>query len=137
MTVCLPTAVKSDDHVGISFAGGEYLAISKSSRNRELAAEFVRFMVSAVPNRKFASAVGSPTPANRSAVQPIDAQQADKLAETFVVQLGYSRMPPFHPKWVYIEEILEKAVEKAIYHKSTPAKALAEATQQINSIVAE
>ncbi len=123
-------------HGSVSFAGGEYLAINRTSQNIDAAEKLVRFLVGAQTNHKFSSAVGSPTPANLQSGS-LDTSGVEMLADTFRNQLKSSRMTPVHPKWVYIEELIEKAIEKAIYHKAAPTDALTEACTEIDRILSE
>jgi len=118
----------------VSFAGGEYLAVNQESEHIEETIRFARFMTSADANLVFARAVGSPTPANREAANRVS-ESAEPLAKAFLDQIATAQSPPSHPEWVYIEEILEKAVEKAIYHKLDARDALQEATDDINQIL--
>jgi multiple sugar transport system substrate-binding protein len=120
----------------ISFAGGEYLAISSKSADQKEALDFVTYLVSESADYDFCTAIGTPTPANKSAASRI-LQQADSLSRTFLHQIETARTPPISPDWVYIEEILEKAVEKAIYHKSDAKAALEEAATEIDKLLTE
>jgi ABC-type glycerol-3-phosphate transport system substrate-binding protein len=119
-----------------SFAGGEYLAISRESEHKNEALDFISYLVSEGPNYDFCSAVGSPTPANVEASRRLLAE-ADSLSQAFVIQIRTARMPPVHPQWVYIEEILEKAVETAIYHRTDPGSAMERASLEINKLLAK
>lgn len=131
-TALIPVPDKGSE--SISFAGGEYLAISNRSANQEEALDFVTYLVSEVADYEFCTAIGTPTPANKSAARRI-LQQADSLSSTFLHQIETARTPPISPDWVYIEEILEKAVEKAIYHKSDAGAALEEAAAEIDKLL--
>jgi len=133
-TALIPVPDSSD--VSVSFAGGEYLALNSQSERKREALEFISYLVSEDADYRFCSAVGSPTPANRDAASRI-LSEADSLAETFLRQIETARTPPVHPEWVYIEEIVEKAVEEAIYHKTDPAPALSKASLDINKLLAK
>ncbi len=131
-TAQIPTPDSGDE--SISFAGGEYLAINSDSRLKHEALEFVSYLASAGPGYDFCMAVGSPTPANIAASERI-LSGADSLSETFLLQIRTARTPPVHAQWVYIEEILEKAIEKALYHKADPQSALESASLEIDKLL--
>lgn len=120
----------------VSFAGGEFLAVNAESKWKREALEFISYLVSEVPDYDFCRAVGSPTPSNVEASRRI-LSESDSLSETFLHQIRVARAPPVHPQWVYIEEILEKAIEKAIYHKSDPRSAMEDASLEINKLLAK
>jgi multiple sugar transport system substrate-binding protein len=118
----------------ISFAGGEYLAISARSPHVSEALRFVDFLVSADADLRFARAAGSPTPSNSAAADSM-LKSADSLEAAFLTQIRTARTSPPHERWVYIEEALERAVEEAILHKSSPEAALRKATTEIDEIL--
>jgi multiple sugar transport system substrate-binding protein len=61
--------------------------------------------------------------------------QENKNLLVFQEQLKCSRTSPAHPRWVDIEEIIEKAVEEVMYDKKTPSQALDEAKDEIDKIL--
>jgi multiple sugar transport system substrate-binding protein len=133
-TALIPTPDSSG--VSVSFAGGEYLAINRQSKQKREALEFISYLVAEDSDYDFCRAVGSPTPANRGAASRI-LSEADSLSEVFLRQIETARTPPVHPEWVHIEEILEKAVEKAIYHKTDPTSAMGTARSEIDKLLTE
>ena len=44
---------------------------------------------------------------------------------------------PNHPEWVDMEAAIEDEVEQALYHKKTPAKAIADAQARLAELVAK
>jgi multiple sugar transport system substrate-binding protein len=133
-TALIPTPDTSD--VSVSFAGGEYLTLNSQSKQKREALEFISYLAAEDADYDFCSAVGSPTPANRGAASRI-LSEADSLSVTFLRQIETARTPPVHPEWVHLEEILEKAVEKAVYHKGNPASALGIAKSEIDKLLAK
>ncbi len=131
-TALIPTPGEGTESV--SFAGGEYLAVNAESKWKDEALQFISYLVSEGPDYDFCRAVGSPTPANRDASRRI-LSESDSLSETFLHQIRTARTPPVHQQWVYIEEILEKAIEKAIYHKTDPRSAMEKASFEINKLL--
>ena len=58
------------------------------------------------------------------------------MRAVFGRQLIDARPTPVHPRWVEIEEIIERAVEAAMYETLAPDSALRRATEQINAVLA-
>ncbi len=113
-----------------SFAGGEYLAIAKSTKQFRLALQLVRYLTSADVALQFCKLVSS-------AGFPADtATFADPYFATvpgravFAQQLRFARMTPVHPQWLEFERLFEEAVTRVLYGKQTAAEALRQAQQQ-------
>jgi len=126
--------VPDSGDVSVSFAGGEYLAVNSASDYQMEALQFAAYMTSEMPSYEFSKAVGSPTPANVKASNKM-LQEANALRWIFLQQIMTARTSPLHPEWVYIEEIIERAVEEAIYHKSDASTALTKASNEINKLL--
>lgn len=116
---------------GISFAGGEYLAISKSSSKSKLAEKFIKFMTAGKNSIEFCKKIPE-------AGFPADKKYfSDKFYQSnperlvFAHQLGAAKMTPVHPKWLEIEEIIEEATVKALYGEETPWEALNSAQDKV------
>jgi len=130
--VCL--IPKSEKGTHSSFAGGEFLVISKKSENPEAAKKFIQHLIKLENSLKFCKAIGSAIPsAKGSELDPY--YQNNKYLLVFQEQLKYSKTSPAVPQWVYIEEIIEKAVEQVMYGKKTPSQALDEAKMEIDKIL--
>ncbi len=120
-----------NDSLGISFAGGEYLAISKSSPNRELALKFIKYMTSGENAIKFSSKIieaGFPADIN---YYNDEFYQSQPNRLVFANQLNHALMTPVHPKWLDIEAIIEEAAVEALYGKKTPKVALDDAQAKL------
>jgi len=116
----------------VSFAGGEYLAVPKKAKEPVLGLELARVLRDEKHSLNLCIATGGATPANvAAATNPYFTD--DPILSIFMAQLQSSRMPPAHPKWVYIEQIIEEAVENAMYEKMTPEAALFEAARKITA----
>lgn len=109
---------------GTSFAGAEYLAINKSSKNRVLAEKFVNFMTKGENALKLCKAI-------KEAGFPADKNyHNDNYFQTlpfmpiFAEQLKYAKLTPVHPKWLDIEASLENAVVEILYGKKGSYEAL-------------
>jgi multiple sugar transport system substrate-binding protein len=108
---------------GISFAGGEYLAVNAASQHTDAAYSLAQFLVQPKNDEAFCVAAGSFTPANRKAAGVTDTSLAE-VATVFRMQLDHARSTPVNPHWVYIEEAIEKGVEQALYGEMTYQEAL-------------
>lgn len=115
----------------VSFAGGEYLCVNAKSEHPDLAYALVQHICSPENQLKFCMQNRTPTPSSLTAASH-ETFAGQMYFDTFFAQLQTSRMPPAHPKWVYIEAALEKAIEKALYKTETPRQALKTATKIIN-----
>lgn len=119
------TAMPSYDGLkpGISFAGGEYLVVNKATKHADICIKFLHHLTQPKCDTLFARATGSFTPVNVHSMTSRDSSLAS-TAVVFQQQLRHSRSTPAHPGWVAIEEVIEKGIEQALYHKATPAEAL-------------
>jgi multiple sugar transport system substrate-binding protein len=120
---------------GISFAGGEYLAINAKSVNLQEAQTFVKFITRPDNELQFAEAVN---------MFPADtARQHDSFylnrreGPVFATQLKHSRMTPVVPQWLAVEAILDDEVSRALYHMKTPAEAMASAQHRVEELLRE
>lgn len=119
------------DKPGISFAGGEYLAISAASRQKELALALIRFLTDGRQAVRFCRAVAE-------AGFPADARfHQDSLLlqvpyrRIFAQQLRSARMTPVHPRWLEFEEAFENAVVEVLYGTRSPEEALRKAAASL------
>ena len=130
--VCLIPA--PENGTPASFAGGEFLVISKKTRNKDAALKFINHLIKPENSLKFCKSVGTAMPSARE-MELDPYYQDNKNLLVFQEQLKYARTSPAHPQWVYIEEIIEKAVEEVMYDKKTPSQALDEAKTEIDKIL--
>lgn len=108
---------------GISFAGGEYLSISKKSENQELALKLVKFLTDGKNSVEFCRSIpeaGFPADKEYYSSDFYDS----KYKAVFAKQLKSSKMTPMHPKWLEVEELFEGAVEQVLYNKMTTEQAM-------------
>jgi multiple sugar transport system substrate-binding protein len=132
--ICLMPKPQSDRGMPASFAGGEFLVINKKTKNSKEALELIKFLIQKDNCLKVCQAIGSGFPSARGAeLDPYYRNNPD--LSIFQEQLKYAISPPPHPKWVYIEEIIEKAVEKVMYDKKSPQHALNEAKLEIDKLL--
>ncbi len=116
---------------GISFAGGQYLAISAASPRKELALHLLRFLTAGEQAIRFCRRVPE-------AGFPADRRfHADSLLlqvpyrHSFAEQLRHARMTPVHPHWLEVEAALEHAVVEVLYGMASPRDALQRAQAQL------
>lgn len=118
----------------ISFAGGEFLAVSAKSKKKELAWRFIKFLTRPDNEVFFCRNALIPTPSSVAA-------QADTFFlsnanyKTFIEQLQLAQTSPPQSHWVEIEQVIEDAVELAMYKKKSAKEALDEAAAKINALL--
>ncbi len=117
-----------------SFAGGEFLVVSKKCKNPEAALKFVQYLIRKENSLKLCKSIGSAIPSAKGSEQD-PYYQNNKSLLVFQEQLKFAQTSPATPKWVYIEEIIEKTVEQVMYDKKTPSQALDGAKIEIDKIL--
>lgn len=118
------TLPKTEFNNGISFAGGEYLAVTKQGGKKNLAKEFVKFLSDGQNAIKFCKEVPEAGfPADKNYFND-NYYKTQLIRSVFAEQLNYAKMTPVHKYWLEIEEHLEKAVEEVLYDKKTAKQAL-------------
>jgi len=132
--ICLMPKPESDQGTPASFAGGEFLVIDKKTKNPQEALELIKFLIQKDNCLKVCQAIGSGFPSARGAeLDPYYRNNPD--LSIFQEQLKHALSPPPHPQWVYIEEIIEKAVEEVMYDKKSSQDALDEAKSEIDKLL--
>lgn len=120
---------------GISFAGGEYLAVSSKSKNKDLAIKFIKYMTDGKNSIEFCKKIiEAGFPADSNYYRDKYYHQFPKRLK-FAEQLNSSRMTPVHPKWLDIETIIEEAAVEALYGKKSPKEALDDAQSKLESLL--
>jgi multiple sugar transport system substrate-binding protein len=119
-----------------SFLGGEFLTVNSKSKHKTEALKLIRFLVSRDADLRFNRAAGSVTPSNKQSAGEI-IRDVHPLAMVFLDQLNYAVPSPVHPQWVLIQDIVEDAVQKAIYHKAEIEDILRSACGEITRILNE
>ncbi len=118
---------------GVSFAGGEYLAINADAKNKAEAKKLITFLTSPQQALEFAKALpGGTTPADMSVSRDAFLQSAAR--KVFTEQLRSARMTPVHPKWLELEEIIEDEVAGALLGQKTAEQALQNANARMAQI---
>lgn len=127
--VCLIPSMRG--RTGISFAGGEYLAMNAKSKKQELAKKFLMFMTDGKNSIEFCKKINEAGfPADRNYYKdPYFSANPKKLL--FSNQLEFAKMTPVHPKWLDIEEIIEFAATKVLYGEMGAQSALNMAQEKV------
>ncbi|GMV53614.1 MAG: extracellular solute-binding protein [Chlorobi bacterium] len=116
---------------GISFAGGEYLAVSASTGNTQRSRELVQFLTSADKALALCTSINEAGfPADKATMHN-DALINKPMKKVFADQLLHARMTPVHPRWLDIEEALENALVRVLLGEATAQQALTEAQDEV------
>ena len=121
-------------HTGVSFAGGEYIAVSKSSKNKQKAKQFVNWLCNGKNAIEFCKKIPEGGfPADKNYFQD-GFFKANPQKMVFAEQLLSSKMTPVHPKWLEVQDILEETYERVLYNYNTPKDALLLAQKKMKVI---
>jgi len=112
---------------GWSFAGGEYLVIPQRSKNKRMAEKLMQIITRIENVNALCDSVGFGYPPHRD----ISTDESSVLYS----QLIHSRSTPVHPRWVYVESIIEEMVEQVMLGHMTPVQAAKNAQAKINNVV--
>ena len=129
----MSTVMPGRKYPGKSFLGGEFLSINAKSKNKDAALKFVRFITSPENQIRFCKANMSANPSSLTA-QEDPYFTSDPHLQTFIRSIKSAKHPPVDPNWVYIEDVIEKAVEDALFGQRLPATALRNAQLKITEI---
>lgn len=125
------------DKDGISFLGGEYLAINKNSQKKELARKLLKFLTAGVNSLELAINIDEAGfPADRNFITN-EKLLAKNKKTIFAKQLLLARATPVHKKWLDIEAVIENAVTEAIYGKKSEQQALDDAQVEVLRLINE
>jgi multiple sugar transport system substrate-binding protein len=118
---------------GKSFLGGEFLAVSESCEHKDEAMRFVAFITSPENQIRFCQTNRSATPSSKTAQQDPYFSSTEPL-KIFNKQILSVKHPPVDPDWVVIEDIIEKAVEDALFGSGLIAEPLRQAQMKIEHL---
>jgi multiple sugar transport system substrate-binding protein len=127
-------AADHGEHVG--FAGAEMLVVFKGSAQRDAAVKLARFLQAYPRARAVSLAAGSVFPASKQAMNDTTFTN-DPRIKVFVEQSLTSRTPPAHPGWIEMEDVMDHAVEEAMYGQRAPRWCLDDAAKEITTIAAK
>jgi len=115
----------------VSVVGGEDVVVVKQSKNKALALEFTRFLLSDEAQLAFAK-VGQ-----MSVLQNLDVVSVNPNYATFVEQLKTARPRPVVPSWPKIDDLLQKKLQAAFKGDLTVQAALDQAAAEIDALLAQ
>ncbi len=120
---------------GVSFAGGEYLAVNAKTGNTQRARELVQFLTAPEQALRMCEQIPEAGfPADRSAYQAPSLLK-DPMKAVFARQLEHARMTPVHPQWLDLEAIVEDAVVKVLLGDRTVDEALVDAQEEAEIVL--
>jgi multiple sugar transport system substrate-binding protein len=125
----------NNHHPGISFAGGEYLAISEKSEMKPEAEKLLEF-ITRPDNEIRLAKVFNIFPADKN-LQKDSFYLNRNQGKVFIDQLTHARMTPVHPKWLEIEAILEDETAQALYKKKMPEEAMKSCDVRVKELLNE
>ncbi len=120
---------------GLSFTGGEYLAVSAATKNTQRSRELAQFLTNgrnALALCKRIAEAGFP--ADKGTLSDTSLLR-DPMKAVFARQLQYSRMTPVHPRWLDVEAILENALVRVLLGESSAAESLLQAQEEADRLV--
>ncbi|WP_159805448.1 extracellular solute-binding protein [Cellulomonas citrea] len=125
--------VPAGDGGSISVVGGESVVLTQSSKNKDAATEFLRFLLSQDAQTEMAK-VGQ-----MSVLTSLGDQltKINPYYSTFVDQLATARPRTPTPAWPKIDDILKAQIQKALQGDLTVQAALDEAAAQIDPLLAK
>ena len=115
----------------VSVVGGEDIVMTKSSKNKAAAAEFLRFMLHSFAQTQMARAGQMPvlksSTASLTKIHPYYA--------TYLKQIATAQPRTPTPKWPQIDLVLQTEIAKAFTGDETVSQALTDAAQQIDALL--
>lgn len=119
------------DGESTSVVGGENLVITQASENKQLAAEFTRYMLSEEAQLAMAEA------GQISVLESLSDKmvEIEPSYEEYMNQLQTARPRPPTPAWTKIDEIIRKQVQLAVRGDMTAQEAMDEAVAQIDPLL--
>lgn len=129
----LPPTAKGGSSVG--FAGGQMLAVTRSSENKAEALALIKFLTRPEVTEAITKRITTLFPAHRAAQQSDFYQQEHRELLVFLEVLKNSTAPPPHPRWVSIQEVFSLELERVLYGLDQPKTAMARAEEEIRTII--
>lgn len=114
----------------VSVVGGEDVVVMKSSKNKALALEFTRYLLSDEAQLAMAK-VGQ-----MSVLKDLDVVSVDKNYAPFVEQLKTAKPRPVVPAWPKIDDLLQKKLQAAFRGETSLQQALDSAAAEIDKLLA-
>ncbi|MFG2041641.1 extracellular solute-binding protein [Dactylosporangium sp. NPDC048998] len=115
----------------ISVVGGEDAVVFKNSKNKALALEFTRYLLSDEAQTEFAKA------GQMSVLKDLDQAAINPTFGPFAQQLKTARPRPPVPSWSKINDLLEKKLQAAFKGETSLQQALDSAAAEIDTLLAK
>jgi multiple sugar transport system substrate-binding protein len=125
--------VPSGDGGSVSVVGGEDVVLTKSSKNKDAAAEFMRYLLS--PDAQLAMAKVGQMPVLTDLGSQLTSVNA--YYGTFADQLKTAKPRPVTPAWTQIDTILQNDVRSALKGDKTAQAAMDDAAKQSDALLAK
>lgn len=133
--VALVPRPAADKGTHASFGGGELLVTFARSKEKEAALTLAKYLMEVDQAMAVARVQQSVLPAALGANKdPFFTE--NPMQGVFLEQLETAVFPPNHALWVEIEDVVDSWIEKAVYGKETPEKALNQACKEIDALLA-
>lgn len=118
----------------ISVVGGENLVLFKTSRNKEAAWTFMKWMLEEFPQVTMAQVGMIPTTKSASANPEVT---KTPYVATYIKQLETANPRTPHPNWEKISEVMGMTFERVFRGEAEPAEALNKAALEIEALLQE
>ncbi|KIY21465.1 MULTISPECIES: extracellular solute-binding protein [Mesobacillus] len=118
----------------VSVVGGEDIVLFKQSKNKQEAADFIRFMLSKDTQLSMADVGQIPVLQD---LAESDYMKNHEYYGIFMEQLKTAKARTPHPEWNKIDTAISEAVQYALRGDKSPKDALDEATVKVDAILAQ
>jgi multiple sugar transport system substrate-binding protein len=115
----------------VSVVGGEDIVMTKSSKNKAAAAEFMRFMLHSFAQTQMARA--GQMPVLKSSTKSL--VKIHPYYATYLKQIATAKPRTPTPTWPQIDQVFQTEVAKAFTGDETVQQALSSAAQQIDGLL--
>lgn len=133
-TALLPKPDKAG--TAAAFAGGEVLALLKSSPHPEESLQLIRFLIEESQTMEVVKHHQNVLPAFKKSVED-PYFQSQHHPRRFLEQMATAVSPPTHPLWPELQAFITRAVEEVMIGNTPPEKALRNAQVSIDRLLAE
>lgn len=123
----------SGDGGSVSVVGGEDIVMTQQSKNKALAAEFIRYMLSPEAQK----AMGQVGQLSAEATMASEMSAIEPYYNAYLEQLKTAKPRPATPQWAKIDDIFTKQVQLAFQGKQTAQQAMDAASSQIDPLLAQ
>jgi ABC-type glycerol-3-phosphate transport system substrate-binding protein len=130
-TTLAGTTVPAGPGGSVSVVGGEDIVMTKSSKNKTAAAEFMRFMLHSFAQTQMAHA--GQMPVLKSSTKTL--VKIHPYYATYLKQIATARPRTPTPKWPQIDQVLQTEIAKAFSGDETVQQALTNAAKQIDGLL--